>query len=97
MWLTAFSEGEVLVPAGLPIRMARLADCEVVFRCSDHDHERLVMVWDYARDDIRRPIVQRLYGKTKTAAPVVLPSAKKPAATATRRRRSSVAASVAAP
>ncbi len=94
MWLTAFAEGEVLVPAGLPIRMARIDDCDVVFRISDHDHERLVMVWEYARDDIRRPIIQRLYGKDrKTGKPVLaLPESQKPAVAQRRRRPVTAAA-----
>ncbi len=97
MWLIAFSEGEVLVPAGLPIRMARVVDCEVVFRCSDHDHDRLVKVWSYAKGDIRGPIIARLYGKEKVAGPVILPSAKKSASGATRRRRSANGAQTANP
>jgi hypothetical protein len=62
MWLTAYVEGDALVPSGLPVRSAPLADCDVVFRCSDEDHARLVAVWQHAKEDDRREHVQRLYG-----------------------------------
>jgi hypothetical protein len=91
VWLTAFSEGEIVVPAGLPIRMARVIDCEIIFRCSDHDHQRLVGVWEYAREDIRTPIIQRLYGKSDATAPVQLPSVGKKAGPGRRRRRAAAA------
>jgi len=86
LWLTAFSEGEIVVPAGLPIRMARVVDCDVIFRCSDHDHQRLVGVWEYAREDIRTPIIQRLYGKSNAAAPMQLPNVGKKSVSGRRRR-----------
>jgi hypothetical protein len=74
LWLTAYVEEDMLVPAGQPVRSAPLADCEVVFRCSDEDHKRLVAVWQHAKDDVRRAQVKRLYGTGADMPGLLIPA-----------------------
>lgn len=66
-WLVAWAEGDDLAPAGWPNSMARLADCEVTFRCSDDVHRECVDLWRDSPGDSRRDRVLRLYGRADDA------------------------------
>jgi hypothetical protein len=66
-WLVAWAEGDELAPAGWPTSMARLADCEVIHRCSDMEHAAAVREWGSSQGGHRTRVL-RLYGEALTNA-----------------------------
>lgn len=63
-WVVAWAEDDRLAPTGWPNGVARLADCEILHRCSDAVHRAHVEMWRESKgDDGRRGRVLRLYGE----------------------------------
>lgn len=63
-WVVAWAEGDHLAAAGWPNSIARLADCDVIYRCTDAEHRDDVVLWSlHAGGDSRRARVLRLYGE----------------------------------
>lgn len=62
VWFVAWVEGDDIAWAGWPNGMARLADCELTYRCTDDEHVKAVREWEKVTDDSRAARVRRLYG-----------------------------------
>lgn len=63
-WVVAYADegtGE-MAWAGWPDGVAKLSDCELVYRCSDEEHAEAVKEWLKSSPSHRRGKVERMYG-----------------------------------
>lgn len=63
-WTVAYADEMVLAPAGWPDSRVQTAQCEIIRRCTDDEHQQAVRDWSLkSSTDSRRANVLRLYGK----------------------------------
>ena len=60
-WTVAWAEYEDMAWTGWPNGIARIADCEIVYSCTDQEHVEAVKQW-IGVDDLRTGRVMKLYG-----------------------------------